>query len=96
MSNNLQILRLWAIMEGISYLSFGISMPLKYKLDIPEPNLFIGMAHGVLFIAYCVWVLIVAKELKWNFKTIFLALLASLIPFGTFVAHKKLFNTETK
>ena len=96
MSNNLQILRLWAILEGISYLAlFGISMPLKYMKGIKEPNLFIGMAHGVLFIAYCVWVLIVARELKWNFKTIFWALLASLIPFGTFVAHKKLFKEPT-
>ena len=71
MSNNLQILKLWAILEGISYLLlFGVSMPLKRIYNIPEPNFFVGMAHGVLFIAYCLWVLIVAREEKWNFKII--------------------------
>jgi len=95
MSNNQQILRLWAIMEGISYLLlFGVTMPLKYWAKVPDPNFFMGMIHGVLFIAYCLWVLIVAKELKWNVKTISLALIASLLPFGTFVADKKLFKTN--
>ena len=68
-------------------------MPLKYGANMPEPNLFMGMIHGVLFIAYCLWVLLVAKQLKWNFKIIFFALIASLLPFGTFIADKKLFKT---
>lgn len=92
MSNNLQILRLWAIMEGISFLLFGVTMPLKYVYNIKEPNFFMGMIHGVLFIAYCIWVLLVAKEEKWNFRITFLALIASLIPFGTFIADKELFK----
>ncbi len=93
MSNNLQILRLWAVLEGISYLLlFGVTMPLKRIYGIPEPNFFVGMAHGVLFIAYCLWVLLVAREEKWTFKIIFLALIASLLPFGTFIADKKLFK----
>ncbi len=92
MSNNLQILRLWAIMEGISFLLFGITMPLKYIYDIKDPNFFMGMIHGVLFIAYCIWVLLVAREEKWNYKITFLALLASLIPFGTFIADRKIFK----
>jgi len=93
MSNNLQILKLWAILEGISYLLlFGVTMPLKKIYNIPEPNFFVGMAHGVLFIAYCLWVLIVAREEKWSLKIIFLALIASLVPFGTFVADRKLFK----
>jgi integral membrane protein len=50
------------------------------------------MIHGVLFIAYCIWVLLVAREEKWNYKITFLALLASLIPFGTFIADRKIFK----
>ena len=93
--NHLRILRQLALLEGISYLLlFGVTMPLKYIWDIPEPNYVVGVAHGALFIAYCVWVLLVTIEKKWSFKTMFLAGIASIIPFGTFVADKKIFLPE--
>ena len=69
-------------------------MPLKYIFETPEPTHPIGLAHGVLFVAYCLWVLIVAKEQQWSKSTILRALLASILPFGTFVADKKLFRNE--
>jgi integral membrane protein len=50
------------------------------------------MAHGVLFIAYCIWVIVVANDKKWKFSTTFLAGIASLLPFGTFVADSKIFK----
>ncbi|WKK79789.2 DUF3817 domain-containing protein [Marivirga arenosa] len=89
----LQALRITAILEGISYLLLGITMPLKYSMNMPQPNYFVGMAHGVLFIAYCSLVIIVASKYKWNLKLSFLSLLASLIPFGTFYADWKWFRT---
>ena len=67
-------------------------MPLKYGFDIPEPTRPIGMAHGVLFVAYCVWVIIVAIQKKWSFGTIAWSLFASLVPFGTFIADTKIFK----
>jgi integral membrane protein len=60
---------------------------------MPLPNYIVGMAHGVLFMMYIILVLQVAFLLKWNFIKIFLALLASFIPFGTFYADKKLFRS---
>lgn len=89
---NLKNLRIVAILEGISYLLLGITMPLKYVYEMPKPNYFVGMAHGVLFIAYIILVLWVGKKYKWNLLTLFWALLASLIPFGTFVADAKIFK----
>ena len=90
--NHLKFLRLLALLEGISYLLLiGICMPLKYIFDIPEPTYPVGLAHGVLFVAYCVWVLIVTRKKKWSFTTMFLAGIASLLPFGTFVADAKIF-----
>lgn len=77
-------LQFLAIAEGISYLSFALTMPLKYIYDIKWPNQVIGMAHGVLFIAYCVWVILVAKKVKWPAIRTMLALGASLLPFATF------------
>ncbi|MBO3697700.1 DUF3817 domain-containing protein [Roseivirga sp. E12] len=92
-SKSLKTLRLLAVLEGISYLLLvGICMPLKYIFEIPEPTYPLGLAHGVLFVAYCIFVLIVTLEKKWSFKTMMLAGVASLLPFGTFVADKRIFK----
>ena len=91
--NNLQILRVVGFIEGISYLVLlGICMPLKYVWDIPEPTRPVGMAHGILFVAYIIWVVLVGAEKKWNLTTYFWAFIASLLPFGTFVADAKIFK----
>ena len=92
MKTNLGRLRALAILEGISYLAFAITMPLKYMADITGPNKWVGMVHGFLFIAYCLWVLIVKQEYQWGLKKTVLSLLASLVPFGTFIADKKWFR----
>jgi integral membrane protein len=85
-------LRIIGFLEGCSFLTFAITMPLKYMYQLPKPNLYVGSAHGFLFIAYVALLLLVAFKLKWGYKNTFWALLASLIPFGTFVADKKIFS----
>ena len=93
--NNLSILRAVGIAEGISFLLLlGITMPMKYIFQIPEPTSIVGMAHGILFILYCAYVVIVGYQLKWAYATIFFALLASVLPFGTFVADKRIFKAQ--
>ncbi len=93
-------LRLLAILEGISYLLFALTMPLKYGYDILWPNKIVGMIHGVLFIAYCVWVVLNARQGKWPFKVTFIMILASLLPFATFFAESQILrpmsNEKTK
>lgn len=96
-NKNLIRLRTLAWLEGISFiLLIGIGMPLKYIYEMPAPNLIIGMAHGILFIAYCLWVMVVRSEDKWSLKKTILALVASILPFGTFVADVRLFKTENR
>ena len=87
-------LRWLAILEGISYLLLAITVPLKYMYEMGTPNKIVGMAHGVLFIAYCIWVVIYGREAKWKTSTLFWSLIASLLPFGTFVADAKIFSKE--
>ncbi|MDX1628253.1 MAG: DUF3817 domain-containing protein [Fulvivirga sp.] len=91
LNNTLGRFRLVAILEGISYLLFAITMPLKYIFEITAPNYVVGMLHGILFILYVGFCLYVIFRFRWSFKTSFLALIASLIPFGTFYADQKLF-----
>lgn len=89
----INILRIIAVLEGLSFLILlGIAMPLKYMFDKPEMVRIVGMAHGILFVAYIILVIIVRELLKWNLKQTSLALIASVLPFGTFYADKKLFK----
>ena len=72
--------------EAISFLLLlGIAMPLKYMMDWPMAVKVMGWIHGVLFVWYCYMVIEAGQALKWNFGRIFLAFLASLLPFGPFL-----------
>lgn len=85
-----------AIFEGISYLLLGITMPLKYMYDWGTPNKIIGMIHGVLFIAYCFWVVWAWKEKRLNTKQAVICGIASLLPFATFVIDVKILKPILK
>jgi integral membrane protein len=89
-------LRIVAFIEGCSYLLLGFTMILKYQFSMPQPNYLVGLAHGILFVIYIVLLLQVSFIHRWNLLKIFLAFLASLIPFGTFYADKVLFRQIDK
>ncbi len=85
-------LRIIAFLEGCSYLLLGFTMILKYKFSMPLPNYIVGSAHGFLFVLYIILLLQVVFLHRWNLLKMFLAFVASLVPFGTFYADKKLFR----
>jgi integral membrane protein len=86
-------LRILAFVEGVSFLVLlFVTMPLKYGFGIPGPNKVFGMVHGLLFVLYVLAVIQVKIEQNWSLKKMGLALLASIIPFGTFWADVKLFR----
>ena len=87
-------LRVLAIAEGISYLLFALTMPMKYMYDIVLPNKIVGMVHGILFIMYCLWVLFVANQKKWAMGKTLISLAASLFPFATFIVDSKILKKE--
>ncbi len=82
------------ILEGISYLVLlFIAMPIKYIEAFggnPTPVKVVGMAHGVLFVAFVLWVLLVGRMQRWRFKRYAAAAVASVLPFGTFVFDRTL------
>jgi len=84
--------RIVAFLEGCSFLLIGFTMILKYGYEMPGPNYVVGMIHGLLFILYTILLLNVAFVYKWPLSKVGLGFLASLIPFGTFYADKKLFR----
>ncbi|WP_400192219.1 DUF3817 domain-containing protein [Hymenobacter sp. B81] len=93
LSSSLGRLRVVGFLEGLSFLVLlGIAMPLKYVLGMPEAVRAVGMAHGLLFVLYVLLVIMVTIEFSWSLRKAALAFLASLVPFGTFWADKKLFR----
>ena len=89
--NSINSLRLLGNIEGISYLLLlGIAMPLKYFFGFPMAVKIVGMAHGVLFIAYCLLLALQMKANKWNLLFGIYLFVATLIPFGTFVTDRRL------
>ena len=90
----LNIFRKIAILEGISFLLIGITMYMKYEMAMPKPNYIVGLAHGLLFIAYCFLLALLFFRDKWKFSEGVLSFAASLLPFGTFVADKYIFSRK--
>lgn len=79
-----------SILEGISFLLLlFIAMPLKYIYDMPFLVQQIGMAHGVLFIAYVAGSLWLFKPMNWSVKDLGIILGCSLLPFGPFYVERK-------
>jgi integral membrane protein len=80
-----------AFVEGLSYLALlFIAMPLKYYADLPLAVRVVGMAHGLLFIAYAVLVALLLARGTFSFVRAAWAMLMSLLPFGTFVLERQL------
>ena len=96
LSSSMGRLRFIAVVEGISYLVLlFIAMPLKYAAGIPEAVRAVGMAHGVLFVAFCFALLTVLMEGRLTFVRSVLTFISSLLPFGTFVVDEHLKAWDT-
>ena len=91
MKNSVNQFRKIGIIEGYSYLLLlFIAMPLKYFMDYPIAVKVVGMAHGVLFILFCIMLALAWQKARWSLKESTLFFVASLIPFGTFYTDKKI------
>jgi integral membrane protein len=82
----LKNLTIMGYLEGTSFLLLlGIAMPLKYMLGIPEAVKYVGMAHGALFIAYILMLLIATSKIKMPLWAMPAGVVGSFLPFGPFV-----------
>jgi integral membrane protein len=84
-------LRLVGLIEGVSFiLLLGVAMPLKYIWGQPLAVRIIGMIHGVLFLIYLVALVQAAWARHWDKVRVLKLFIASIIPFGTFIADPSL------
>ncbi len=90
-SRTIARLRMVGLLEGVSYLLLlGVAMPLKYMAGMPMAVRVTGLAHGVLFMAFVALVVQVAMMARWPWQRVAYALVASIVPFGTFVLDRRL------
>ncbi|MFC6876408.1 DUF3817 domain-containing protein [Flavobacterium myungsuense] len=87
-----KIFKYTAILEGFSYLALLSNMLFikPNNTDLYKFFLFpIGMAHGILFIGYVIFSILIKNNQNWSFKDLVVVNIASFIPFGTFYIEKK-------
>jgi integral membrane protein len=81
--------------EGISLLTLlFVAMPMKYFMGMPEVVKVVGWIHGLLFMMYVGMLIVLQVTHRWSFIFFVGALLASIIPFGTFILDKQLRKKE--
>ena len=84
-------LRLVGMLETVSYiLLLGFAMPIKYIWHQEVFVHYIGWAHGLLFILYCLALLHAKLALKLSLAFSFALFIAALVPLGPFFADRKL------
>ena len=84
-------LRLASLLDGISYIILlGIAMPLKYLANMPLAVRIVGSAHGFLWVALCLFLLLALVKKKLSFGWCVIVFVGALIPFMPFWLDHKL------
>lgn len=90
-STPLARLRLIGLIEGIScVLLFFVAMPLKYLANTPEAVLYVGSAHGGLWVLYMLAVVNAWRARSWPFGRAVVAGVVSIPPLATFFFDRSL------
>ena len=93
--NQIRTFRMTALAEGVSFLILlCIAMPMKYFMGMPEVVRVVGSIHGVLFLLYVGLLATLHMRQRWPVMFSLYALIAAVIPFGTFVLDKHLREKE--
>jgi integral membrane protein len=94
--NSFSWFRKVALWEGVSFLLLlFVAMPLKYWGDMPKAVTIVGGVHGALFVAFAALAIWVKEEHNKNLKWLAGSMVASILPFGTFVLDKRWKKEQT-
>lgn len=91
MKHPVSFLRRVTLLEAISFLILlFIAMPLKYFYGMPEAVKITGMAHGGLFVLFCLALYRVMMNTSWPLSRAALLFIASVIPFAPFFIDRRM------
>lgn len=80
----IKCLRILGFAEALSWLILlFVAMPLKYIWNKPLVVTYTGWVHGILFILYCIHLLMAQRVLNWPLKKLITGGIAAFLPFGT-------------
>ncbi|NRB41461.1 MAG: DUF3817 domain-containing protein [Pseudomonadales bacterium] len=89
----LNLFRAISLIEGLSLvLLLFVAMPLKYYFSMPVVVTYVGMMHGMLFMAYVFLSVLVSDQQKWSVFFWLYVLLCSLMPFACLFLERQLGN----
>lgn len=88
--------RLLALTEAVSWLLLIGAAIAKRAADLPEATQIMGPIHGVIFLVYAGAVLYVRDELRWSAGRTVVALLAALLPLGTYLIVERRYLAEAQ
>ncbi|WP_434439564.1 DUF3817 domain-containing protein [Lentzea sp. E54] len=81
--------RILALAEAISWAGLLLGMFFKYVVVQNEIGVKIfGPIHGIVFVGFILVTLMTKEPLKWDGRTLVLALLSSIPPFGTVIFER--------
>lgn len=87
----LSFFRKLSVIEGLSLIVLlFVAMPAKYQFGYVDSIWQVGMTHGVLWMIYFVFSLVVSHQQKWSVMFWLWVLFASVIPFACFFLDRKL------
>ncbi|KPU83806.1 hypothetical protein JI58_07475 [Marinosulfonomonas sp. PRT-SC04] len=90
-TQKLRWLRTAALFEGTSLIALVfVGLPLKYWFDLPIVVKLIGPVHGALFLGFITILLLHFVKGRIDARLTGIGVLASMIPFGSFVYKAKL------
>lgn len=88
-------MRIAGMLEGVSFgLLMGVAMPLKYLAGITAAVEWTGWIHGILFIVYCMTILMSLTSGRISFRRSVEAFIAALFPLGPFLLDRRLAADE--
>lgn len=87
------VLKVVAVLEAVSFLVLLVATVVKRGFDGPEAGVKVmGPLHGLLFVSYVLLTIVVAADEKWRLKRTLLTLVCAVLPFGGFLADRKLID----
>lgn len=87
--------RIVALTEAVSFLLLlFVAMPLKYLAGLPQAVFWIGLIHGILFVALGALLFGMLVTRRWRLGRVFLVFIAALLPFGPFIIDGRLKDYE--
>jgi len=84
----LTLYRILAYTTGVVLLVFTLEIILKYGFEV-EGFEFVAIVHGWIYMLYFIVTVYMAIQLRWTWRWTVPVVLAGTVPFGSFVAERK-------